>query len=169
MIELITACAADAHGNLVIGNNGGIPWHIPNELRLFREKTLGHPIVMGRKTYESIGKKPLADRQNIILTEQKEYMAPRCTIITDAMKIIDDYKFTWEKCFIIGGADIYNFFWPYADKIHVSKIDLIVTGDTLLPFSWKEMEQSFRPFSVQSFNDEGINWRHSVYERIPAK
>lgn len=57
MIELIAACAPDVDGNLVIGNNGAIPWHISDELRLFREKTVGHPIVMGRKTYESIGKK----------------------------------------------------------------------------------------------------------------
>lgn len=169
MIELIAACAPDVDGNLVIGNNGAIPWHISDELRLFREKTVGHPIVMGRKTYESIGKKALSDRQNIVLTSQKEYSAPRCIVIEDAMKIVEDYKFTWEKCFIIGGADIYKFFWPYADKIHITKIDLVVSGDTFLPFSWNDIEKYFRQISLHAHNDNQIDWRHIVYERLPQQ
>lgn len=115
------------------------------------------------------GKKALSDRQNIVLTSQKEYSAPRCIVIEDAMKIVEDYKFTWEKCFIIGGADIYKFFWPYADKIHITKIDLVVSGDTFLPFSWNDIEKYFRQISLHAHNDNQIDWRHIVYERLPQQ
>ena len=167
MIEVIVACAPDAEGNLVIGDNGKIPWHISEELRLFREKTLGHVIVMGRKTHESIGRKALPDRTNIVLTTQQNYSAKGCLVMHDPLSIIEEYKFTWEKCFIIGGVDIYKIFLPYADKMHITKLETSIEGDTRLPFKWNDIIESYRQVSVQAYGGE-LPWRHYVYERFTS-
>ncbi|NDB71996.1 MAG: dihydrofolate reductase [Proteobacteria bacterium] len=141
--------------------------HIPEELRLFREKTLGHVIVMGRKTHESIGKRALPDRTNIVLTTQNDYTATGCLVFRDPLPIIEEYKFTWEKCFIIGGVDIYRIFLPYADKIHITKLETSFEGDTRLPFKWSGITDSYRQVTVQAYGGD-LPWRHHVYERFAA-
>lgn len=124
MISLIAAVSE----NNVIGNKGKIPWHLPRDFKHFKETTMGHPIVMGRKTFESIGK-PLPGRQNIILTRQKDFSVEGCSVIhsTSELPQIDD------EIFIIGGAEIYSQFLSQADKIYLTKVHTEVTGDTLFP------------------------------------
>lgn len=164
MIELIVACARDSSGNMIIGNENRLPWHVPGDLRRFKEKTMGHPIVMGRKTYESLPRKPLPGRENIILTANKNYVAGQCTIVHDAEAIIGRHGKTWESCYIIGGAQIYGLFLPHAQRIHLSLIDIETDGDTYFPMSWEEMCEKFSWFFVEQ-HEGPIRWREYIFER----
>ncbi len=118
--------------NRVIGKDGKIPWHLPNDLKHFRELTMGHVIIMGRKTFESIGK-PLPGRVNVVLTRQKNY-APQGVVVhhslEDALSVFADSP----KVFIIGGAEIYREALPLMDKLYVTEINAVIwQGDTYFP------------------------------------
>jgi dihydrofolate reductase len=126
MITLIAAMSK----NRIIGNNGGIPWKIPNDTEFFRKITKLCPVVMGRKTFESIGR-VLPDRKNIILTRNKFYLRDGCLIYDDIQKVITD--FGKENLMIIGGEEIYRQFLPFADKICLTYIDENFEGDTFFP------------------------------------
>lgn len=123
MIALIAAYAKDR----VIGYKGKMPWHLPNELKYFKETTMGHTVVMGRKTFESIGK-PLPNRRNIVLTRDRHFQAPGIEVIHNPRDVdrLGDV-------FIIGGAQLYEEFMPMADRLYLTEIDLETEGDTFFP------------------------------------
>lgn len=120
--------------NRVIGKDNDIPWHLPEDLKFFKRVTMGHPIVMGRKTYESIGK-PLPGRENIIVTRNKDYEAEGCIIlhsIDELKKWIDENK--PEEVSIIGGAQLFKDTFPIADRLYITEIHHEVEGgDTFFP------------------------------------
>lgn len=124
MISLIAAVSE----NNVIGNKGKIPWHLPRDFKHFKETTMGHPIVMGRKTHESIGK-PLPGRENIILTRQEDYVKKGCLTVTT----IDDILKRKEDIFVIGGSAIYKQFLPHAKKVFLTRVHTIAEGDSFFP------------------------------------
>lgn len=115
----------------VIGANGDLPWHLPDDLKFFKKQTLGHPIVMGRKTFESIGR-PLHKRQNIILTHNPAYHADGAETIHHP-KELREFQLIDQQVFIIGGAEIYKFFIPILDDIYVTHINEEYPGDTYFP------------------------------------
>lgn len=125
MISLITG----VDKNWLIGNGGKLPWNIPEDLAYFKKITNGHSIVMGRKTFESIGR-PLPNRTNIILTKDENYKAEGCVIINskESLEIKND-----EEVFVIGGANVYKQFLPLADKLYITKIDGEYYGDVYFP------------------------------------
>jgi dihydrofolate reductase len=134
MITLIAAMSK----NRVIGNKGSIPWKIPNDTEFFRKTTKFCPVIMGRKTFESIGR-VLPDRKNIILTRNKSYVQDGCLIYDDIQKVIMD--FGRENLMVIGGEEVYRQFLPYADRICLTYIDKEFEGDTFFPeFSMTEWE-----------------------------
>ena len=117
--------------NRVIGRNNQLPWHLPAELAHFKRVTMGHPVVMGRRTYESIGK-PLPGRQNIVVTRNRDFQAPGCTVVASleaAWKAAGDAK---EVC-VIGGTSLFCATLPIADRIHLTEVDADVPGDTYFP------------------------------------
>lgn len=124
--------------NRVIGYEGKIPWYLPEDLKFFKETTLGHAIVMGRKTYDSIGK-PLPGRQNIILsrTMTKHPGSEGITIVRSPEELLRLPKSA--DFFVIGGAEIYKLLLPYCDEIYVTHVHCAVVGDTNFP----EFEHSF--------------------------
>lgn len=139
MINIITAISR----NRVIGNKGSLPWKLPEDMRHFVRTTTGCSVVMGRKTFDSIGK-PLKDRTNIILTRDNNYKKEGCLIFHDIESIIE--KFDKENLMVIGGEEIYRQFLPYADRIYLTFIDKNFDGDTFFPDyqdgSWiKESEE----------------------------
>lgn len=124
MIAMI-ACMAR---NRVIGKNNQMPWHLPEDLKFFKRTTMGYPVVMGRRTYESIGQ-ALPGRENIILTRDKHFTADQCRIVHRVEDVLQMKK----DLFIIGGAATYEQFMPYADRLYITIIDQDVEGDTFFP------------------------------------
>ena len=135
----------------VIGRDGGLPWHLPEDLAFFKRTTSGHPIVMGRKTYESIGR-PLPKRRNIVMTRDRAWSAPGVEVIhrpEDLEKLPD----LAGQVFIIGGAEIYAAFLPQLDDLLVSHVYGDHEGDTRLPhfemdFPRSEPVESHATFEV---------------------
>lgn len=119
--------------NQVIGNNNELPWHLPADLQYFKRVTMGHPIVMGRKTFESIGR-PLPGRENIIITRNPAYTNENCTVIHSVDELLQYcQKNAEEEYFVIGGAELFQQLLPYADRLYVTKIHEQFVGDTFFP------------------------------------
>ena len=143
--------------NGVIGNHNALPWHLPEELKYFREKTRDKPVIMGRKTFESIGNKPLPNRLNIILTHALHFTAPDCKVVhsvEDALKAAGDYC---EEIMVMGGAEIYKAFLPVASRIYLTVIHQIYAGDTVFPIvdwhTWKILSEEKRDgFTLKVFD-----------------
>ena len=126
--------------NGVIGRDNALPWHLPADLRYFKALTLGKPVIMGRKTYMSIGR-PLPGRQNIVLTRDAAFQAPGCDVCTsleDARARAGDA----EEIMIIGGSALYKETLDHADRIYLTEIHASIEGDTWFPeidpAKWRE-------------------------------
>ncbi len=123
--------------NGIIGKAGTLPWHLPEDLKYFKQTTLQHPILMGRKTYESIGK-ALPERQNIVLTRQPKWQAPNITTIHQVSDL-QNLTLIHHEVFVIGGAEIYQLCYPHCQKIYLTLIDQEVDGDTYFPMTnWQK-------------------------------
>ena len=126
--------------NRVIGKNNSIPWKMPADMKHFKELTTGKPVIMGRKTYESIGK-PLPNRTNIIITRDQNYKAENCIVVHSVDEALKASEGSAEVM-VIGGAQIYKEFLPKANKIYLTLIDADFEGDAYFPEynvkEWKE-------------------------------
>lgn len=122
--------------NGVIGVKGKIPWQLPADLKRFKELTMGHPIIMGRKTYESIGK-PLPGRINIVLTSDAGHKAPGCTVVhsfPDALRAAErSLAGDSGEVFVIGGAAVYALALPHAEKMYLTEVKGTFKGDAFFP------------------------------------
>lgn len=118
--------------NRTIGKDGDLPWYIPSDLKRFKKITMGKPIVMGRKTHESIGR-ALPGRKNIILTRKNNYTANDCTVLNSKKEIISHVENT-DEIMIIGGAEIYKLFLDEVSRIYLTKINAKTEGNTFFPF-----------------------------------
>jgi dihydrofolate reductase len=128
MIISLVAAAAE---NNVIGKENALPWRLPADLRFFKNLTMGHTIIMGRKTYQSVGK-PLPGRKNIVITRDSSFFADGCIVLgslSDAFKQCKDE----DEIFVVGGADIYHQSMAFADKIYLTRVHGIFAGDTYFP------------------------------------
>ncbi len=127
-MKLVLIAAHDP--NLVIGNNGELPWHYSEDLKFFKKQTMGYPIVMGRVVFEELNEKPLPGRENIVLTRSKSYDHVK------SFKSIDEalvYLKDSEKVFIIGGGEIYKQTIDRADELIITEIKKKFEGDTFFP------------------------------------
>lgn len=132
---IISAIAALGNQNQ-IGHGNNLIWHIPDDLKRFKELTLGHVVIMGRKTYESIPEKfrPLPNRTNIVITRDTTYEAPGCIIVHSIEEALKEAKkIEDQEAFIIGGAEIYTQALPYTDKLYLTLIDSDTPGDSFFP------------------------------------
>ena len=123
-----------------LGCNNQLLWELPSDLKHFKKITSGHPVIMGRKTFESIGY-PLPGRTNIIITRDKSYKIPSCDVINNIQDIINQYKDSNEEVFIIGGGMIYEKFLPFAKKLYLTLVEDSPTADTYFPdyFEFKKI------------------------------
>lgn len=144
MISLVVARAR----NGVIGRDGGLPWHVSSDLKRFKEITMGKPLVMGRKTWEGLPRKPLPGRRNIVITRQADYAAPGAEVAASldaALALCGDAP----EIAVIGGGDIFRLTWDRADRLYLTEIDLVVDGDTYLPevdeSQWREVAREVHP------------------------
>ncbi|MDR4509675.1 MAG: dihydrofolate reductase [Candidatus Brocadiaceae bacterium] len=137
MISLIAAMAS----NRVIGHKGSIPWTIPGEQHRFKQITLNHTVLMGRKTHESIGH-PLPQRTNIVITRQTDYKAPGCIIAEDLLSALEMCPEDEEELFICGGEELYTAALAFADRIYLSVLHREVSGDRYFPeFSLEKFQK----------------------------
>ncbi|MFD3450075.1 dihydrofolate reductase [Microbacteriaceae bacterium 4G12] len=151
--------------NRVIGRNNDLPWRLPADLAYFKRVTMGHPIVMGRKTFESIGR-PLPGRENIVVTRNKEYEAAGCKVIHSLKDLLERPKQREEELFIIGGAEIFKEALPVADRLYITHIDEVFEGDTYFPEIANE--QWHIVSKEKGIKDESnpYNYYFTVYEKI---
>jgi len=127
-ISLIVAMAS----NRVIGLNNKMPWHLPADLKKFKKITMGSPILMGRKTYESIGR-PLPGRITIIISRNLEYRQDGCLVFNDLNTALKKGCESNEEVFVIGGSDVYEAILPLADSIYLTIINKAFEGDAFFP------------------------------------
>ena len=145
MLSIVVAISE----NNVIGKNNKLLWHIPEDMKRFKELTTGHTIIMGRKSFESIGK-VLPDRRHIILTRDSEYVVNNENVeIVNDINELDSHIDETEENFIIGGAIIYNQLIKRANKVYMTKIHKVFDGDAYFPklseTEWKEVERKQGP------------------------
>ncbi|EKN68347.1 dihydrofolate reductase [Schinkia azotoformans] len=151
--------------NRVIGKNNQLPWHLPADLAFFKKVTMGKAIVMGRKTYESIGR-PLPGRENIILTKNREYQTEGCTIIHSIDDVFDIEKIANGEVCVIGGAEIFKEVLTSTDRLYITEIDHEFEGDTYFPLvresDWTLISKEKGPKDEKNPYD----YYFAIYERI---
>jgi dihydrofolate reductase len=134
--------------NGVIGRDGGLPWHVSTDLRRFKAITMGKPVIMGRKTWESLPKKPLPGRPNIVITRQKNYGAEGAIVVSDIPSALAAAGQVEEVC-VIGGGEIFDMFLAQTDRIYLTEVDIEVDGDTFFPpidpAQWTETAREIHP------------------------
>ncbi|NVK23423.1 MAG: type 3 dihydrofolate reductase [Gammaproteobacteria bacterium] len=148
-ISLIAAMA----NNRVIGKDNDMPWHMPADLAHFKRVTLGKPVIMGRKTYESIGR-PLPGRQNIVITRNSDWHCEGVDVVSSPEQALAKVSDA-EEVMVIGGGNIYQQFLPLANKLHLTFIDLDVDGDTKFP-DWNEAAD-WRQTESESYSADDKN------------
>lgn len=154
-ISLIVAMAA----NRVIGRAGQLPWHLPGDLARFKRLTMGYPLIMGRKTFESIGR-ALPGRRTIVLSRQADYRAAGCRVVNgldEALKLVWDD----DEVFICGGEEVYRQALPLAQRIYLTELDRAVAGDSFFP----EIPEHFLAIEEQRIEEEE-SYRFSILVRI---
>lgn len=159
MINMIVATST----NKYIGINNELPWHISEDLKYFKNVTKGQTILMGRKTYESIGR-PLPNRTNIVLTRDSSFSAEGVEVVHTLEEALARCQ-KEEQVFIIGGGEIYKLFLPYADKLYITLVDKVIDGDTSFP----EYEDQFKCISRipgETTGDDGETFSFTVWERM---
>ena len=158
-LSLVVAMAK----NRVIGAGGRIPWRLPDELRLFRGITMGHHMIMGRKTYESIGRL-LPGRTTVIVTRQPGYTVPGAIIAHSLDEAVAACG-SDDEIFVIGGAELYRAALPRADRIYLTTVDAEPAGDTFMPevdlAAWREISSDAFPADAKHAHP----WRFAIYER----
>ena len=161
MKQLNLIVAASENG--AIGYEGNIPWHLPADMKYFKTTTTGHNVIMGRKTYDSIGR-PLPGRRNMVVSRQPGLKIEGCEVFStldDAIAAADD------GAFIIGGAQIYRQAWDKVSRVYLTRVHTIVSVfdaviPTLSPLQWELVSQEFHPKDEK--NPESLSFE--IYERI---
>lgn len=150
---MITALVVAMAENRVIGRDGGLPWHIPGDLKLFKQTTMGKPIVMGRKTWESLGR-PLPGRPNIVITRDAGYKAEGADVANGLDQALDlaaslAADLGTDEVMVIGGAEIYRLALPKADRLYLTEVALAPDGDAHFPEfdqnEWVELARTAFP------------------------
>lgn len=154
--------------NRVIGKGNELPWHLPSDLKRFKELTTGHTIIMGRKCWESIPAKfrPLPNRKNIVVTTNERYVAEGAKIETDLVSLLKDFITDGKddnEVFVIGGAEIYKFAFDYADKLYLTEIQEEVEGDVFLEGFQERLWIPVPNESQYGLSENGFNFNYLTY------
>jgi len=162
-LSIIVAYACDKEGRYVIGKDNSIPWHLPHDLIRFREHTTGHAVVMGRKTFESIGKL-LPNRDNIIITRQKKYKVKGANVFNDLQEALDVTVPRHSEVFIIGGQELYEQALDKVDRLYITHVRKDgIEGDTFFP-QWNR--ELFKVIQEEKRDDET---EFEILQRVQRK
>jgi dihydrofolate reductase len=162
VVALIVAVAE----NGVIGRDGTLPWRIPEDMKWFRARTEGRPLIMGRKTWESLPKRPLPGRTNIVVTRNADYRADGAVVVRSLDAAIDvAIGEEPEEIMVIGGAELYRAALPRADRVYLTRLHAAIEGDTHFPAvdwgAWVEKLVAVKPSST----DTPIGYSFVILER----
>lgn len=134
---MLFGIVAKSNDNIIGTLDNQLPWRLPEDLKFFKEKTIGHKVVMGRKTYESMGRL-LPKRENMIMTRDKEYKVDGAVMVHDIQEVVEMGKH--EDLFIIGGAELFKSFKPYIDYFYVTHVDLNIDEGVYLDLEGYELD-----------------------------
>lgn len=165
VVSIIVAVAS----NGVIGNRGAMPWRLSTDLKRFKSLTMGAPIIMGRKTFEAIGK-ALPGRLNIVLTRESSKPTPEVTIASDLREALrlarsHAYETNVDEIFVIGGGEIYREALPHVDRLHVTHVEAMPDGDTRFPVIDPDDWQLLEEVSIPVGEKDSDPTRYAVYTR----
>lgn len=154
---MIISIIAALGKNLVVGKNNALPWNLPADMEHFRQLTRGKPVIMGQKTFESIGK-PLAGRINIVLTLDENFNPPNCTVVHSIEEAMSAAK-SYPEAMICGGVSIYCQFLPLADRMYLTLIEGDFEGDAFFPeFNWNDWQETER---IENEPDEANPYKYT--------
>jgi dihydrofolate reductase len=149
--------------NQVIGINNKLPWHLPAELAYFKKVTTGHPIIMGRRTFESIGR-PLPGRTNVVLTRDQAFIAEGVVVVHSAEEVLEQYGRA--GAFVIGGTQVYRQFLPNAERLYITMIEQDFEGDEYFPeIDWSEWRLVDEHMGLQDEKNPYV-YSFKVYDRV---
>ena len=129
---MIISLVAAASDNNVIGINNTLPWKMPADMKFFKNLTMGHTVIMGRKTFESIDNRPLPGRKNVVITRNKNFSSPGCTVLDSLDEVFKAFS-NEKEVFIIGGSEIFNLAMPKANRVYLTRIHSTFAGDSYFP------------------------------------
>ncbi len=150
--------------NNIIGLEGDMPWHLPDDLKFFKKETQGKTVIMGRKTFESIGSRPLPNRRNIVISRNADYDAGKAELMSSIEQAVLSCD-SVEEVMIIGGGQLYRSMLPFANKLYITKVDADLKGDTAFP-KWNKNEWALS-FSEFHEKDERHSYAFTfhIYEK----
>ncbi|MHB1106005.1 MAG: dihydrofolate reductase [Lutibacter sp.] len=161
MVTIMAAIAA----NNALGKDNQLIWHLPADLKRFKKTTLNHAVIMGRKTYESLGK-PLPNRTNILITRDKNYKAEGCVVVNSLKKALKIAEEVDENPFILGGAEIYKQAMPFTDKLDITFVHHQFDADVFFPeidkTIWKETSRE----NFKADENNKYDYSFVTFERI---
>lgn len=164
---MTVSCIVAMAENRVIGVGGRLPWHLPNDLQHFKRTTLGHTVIMGRKTWESVGR-PLPGRTNVVITRQDGYrVAPGVHVVHSLTEALEHAE-GGEEAFVIGGGEVFEMALPRCDRVYMTVVHAVLEGDTVFPEAtpgeWQLVAEE------RHTADERNEYPHTfrVYERTDA-
>lgn len=129
--RMIVSLVAAMAENRVIGRNGRLPWHLPDEIKHFKRLTVDHTVIMGRKTYEEVGR-PLTNRRNVVISRNPDFRPSGVTVVPNLNEALA-LGATEAEVFVIGGGEIYRLALPRADRLHLTVVHASIEGDTYFP------------------------------------
>lgn len=160
MISFIAAIGK----NRELGFGNKLPWYLPDDLKRFKDITKGHTVIMGQKTFESIGR-PLPKRRNIVGTKDPNFRATGVEISTDLEKVLAESHDASEEIFVIGGGIVFKIALPYASKIYLTHVDVELPADSFFPefdpLEWKIISEEFHPKDEKHLYD----FTFKIYEK----
>jgi dihydrofolate reductase len=160
---MLSLCVAiDENG--LIGSNNALPWHLPADLKHFRKITMGKPIIMGRKTYESIGH-ALPGRLNIVLTNNINFSLDNCTVMHTIKEVLSFSK-DYDESVVIGGAKLYESLLPQVQRMYITRIDAKFVGDTYFPHYQSTEWRQVKTQTYSTDKNNPYNYSFAILERI---
>ncbi len=160
MLSLIVAIAE----NNAIGKNNQLLWHLPGDLKYFKQVTRGHPVIMGRNTWFSLPRRPLPDRRNIVITDRPDETLELCETVhsvNQAIALCDPA----EETFIIGGASVYRQLLHFADRLYITRVHCAFEADVFFPEIDSELWECISAGEIQHDPASGLNYTFEIYSR----
>ena len=155
--------------NGAIGTDNDLLWHLSGDLKRFKKLTMGHPVVMGRKTWDSLPKKPLPGRRNIVLTQNPDFTAQGAETVHSVNELFKVLRDCDEECFVMGGAAIYNLLLPFARRLYITRIYRDYEADVFFPTIDMSAFTLVKFGEPMQDEESGLDYAYEEYDRKPMR